>query len=182
MARAAVRAAKFPPIGGRSYGGRRAIDRQGRNYSSTANQDVLLVVQIESPEAIDNVDAIAATEGVDALFLGPDDILLRRGVSPAAPRSQDMLARDMAVVANTCKKHNKFSVMVGVGAAMLNACLEYGYNMIVVGGDVSFLANGSTQASADARAVIDGRGSENGRQSTLKSPTEKSQRAVLTNL
>lgn len=82
MARAAVRVAKFPPVGGRSYGGRRAIDRQGRNYSNTANQDVLLVVQIESPEAIDNVDAIAATDGVDALFLGTDDIILHRGVSP----------------------------------------------------------------------------------------------------
>lgn len=157
MARAAVRAAKFPPLGGRSYGARRAIDRKGRNYSDTANQDTLLIVQIESPEAVDNADAIAAIEGVDGLFLGPDDVLLRRGVSPTAPRDKKMLASDMGAVANACKKHGKFSVMVGVSAEMLNASLEFGYNMIVAGGDVFFLAGGSTKASADARAIVEGR-------------------------
>lgn len=47
--------------------------------------------------------------------------------------------------------------MVGVSAEMLNASLEFGYNMIVAGGDVFFLAGGSTKASADARAIVEGR-------------------------
>src|SRR2546425_11308236 len=81
QARAVVDAAKFPPLGKRSYGGRRPIDFQGRTYSDTANIDTLLIAQIESPQAIDNVDAIASVAGVDALFLGPDDLMLRRGFS-----------------------------------------------------------------------------------------------------
>src|SRR6185436_15114752 len=68
QAKAIVDAAKFPPLGKRSYGGRRAIDLQGRSYSDHANQSVLLICQIESPQAIENADAIAAIDGVDALF------------------------------------------------------------------------------------------------------------------
>ena len=53
QAQTVVNAAKFPPLGRRSYGGRRPIDRQGRTYSDTANEEVVLVAQIESPEAIE---------------------------------------------------------------------------------------------------------------------------------
>lgn len=155
MARAAVHAAKFPPLGGRSYGARRAIDRRGRAYSDTANADVLLICQIESPQAIENADAIAAIDGVDALFLGPDDVLLRRGVSPTAPRDRKSLEADMRVVADACRKHRKIGVMVGANPEMLATSLEMGYTMIVASGDVMLLASGSTKAAADARALVE---------------------------
>jgi 2-keto-3-deoxy-L-rhamnonate aldolase RhmA len=79
QARALVTAAKFPPLGNRSYGGRRPIDLHGRMYAHTANEDTLLLLQIESPLAITNAEQIAAIPGVDGLFLGPDDIMFRRG-------------------------------------------------------------------------------------------------------
>lgn len=154
QAQAVVNAAKFPPLGRRSYGARRPIDRQGRTYSDTANEEVLLIAQIESPEAIDNAEAIAAVPGIDALFLGPDDIMLRRGYSMTAPRSKETLGADMEAVASACRKHGKFAVMVGFGAEMLGVCVELGFNMIVSGGDVPFLANGSKQASEEARALL----------------------------
>ena len=112
-AREIVYAAKFPPLGGRSYGGRRPIDLRGRGYSDTANEDVILVAQIESPEAVENAESIAAVPGVDALFLGPDDIMLRRGHSMIAPRSPEALRKDLERVISACRKHGKFGVMVG---------------------------------------------------------------------
>ena len=154
QARAVVDAAKFPPMGKRSYGGRRPIDFQGRNYSDTANRDTLLIAQIESPQAIENADAIAAIDGVDALFLGPDDLMLRRGFSMTSPRSKETLGKDMDVVARACKKHGKVGVMVGVGDEMLRLCLSMGFQMIVSGSDVGFLAGGSKQTSGEARAVL----------------------------
>lgn len=153
QARAVVDAAKFPPLGKRSYGGRRAIDRRSRTYSDTANHDTLLVAQIETPEAIDNVDQIAAIAGVDALFLGPDDLLLRRGLSMDAPRSKENLGVELECVIRACRKHGKFGVMVGVGAALRELGLEMGFQMIVSGADVPFLANSSKQAAAEARAA-----------------------------
>jgi 4-hydroxy-2-oxoheptanedioate aldolase len=155
QARAVVDAAKFPPLGKRSYGGRRPIDLLGRTYSDTANEDVLLVCQIESPLAIENADAIAAIDGVDALFLGPDDIMLRRGFSMTAPRNKASLGQDMQVLIDACHKHGKLGVMVGVGEEMLGLCLKMGFHMIVSGSDVMFLANGSKKAAGDARAILE---------------------------
>lgn len=157
QARAAVHAAKFPPLGGRSYGARRAIDRKGRTYSDTANADLLLICQIESPQAIENANAIASIDGVDALFLGPDDVLLRRGVSMTAPRDRKSLEADMRAVIDACRKHNKLGVMVGASPEMLATSLELGYQMIVVSGDVGLLASGSTKAATDARALVAGK-------------------------
>jgi len=165
-----VEAAKFPPLGNRSYGGRRAIDFQGRAYSNTANGDTLLVVQIETPRAINHVDAIAAVAGVAALFFGPDDILLRRGFAMDAPRSREMLEADMKAVVQACRKHGKYAVTVGIGPAMLSLCLDMGFHMIVGGGDVGFLANSSKQASAEARETIAARRAASDKQPTPANP------------
>jgi 4-hydroxy-2-oxoheptanedioate aldolase len=156
QARAVVRAAKFPPLGGRSYGGRRPIDRVGRTYSDNANHETLLICQIESPEATENADSIAAVDGVDALFLGPDDVMLRRGFSMTTPRSKDTLGKDFEAVITACRNHGKFGVSVGIGKEMLGLCLALGYHLIVAGGDVPFLANGSRQAATEARELIKG--------------------------
>ena len=150
----AVQAAKFPPLGGRSYGGRRPIDLEGRLYSNAANKDVLLVLQLETPEALDNADAIAAIPGVDALFLGPDDIMMRRGYTMDAPRTKESLGRDMETVMRVCRKHGKVGVMVGMSPETLSLSVLLGYQMIVAGGDVPFLANGSKQAAATSRAAL----------------------------
>lgn len=154
QARRLVEAAKFPPLGKRSYGGRRPIDLEGRNYVEKANENTLLVAQIETPEAIDCVEEIAAVPGVDALFLGPDDLMWRRGHSMTEPRTRATMEPDMRRVATACKNHGKLAVMVGVGAEMLSLSLELGFHLIVSGGDVPFLANGSAQASRQAREVL----------------------------
>ncbi len=156
QAKAVIQAAKFPPLGGRSFGGRRAIDRHGRTYSNSANEEVLLILQIESPEAIKNAEKIAALPGVDALFLGPDDVMLRRGFSMTEPRWAESLAKDLETVMNACRKHRKVGVGVGMSAEMFKLCNSLGYPMIVAGGDVPFLAAGSKKAATDARELIKG--------------------------
>ncbi len=153
QARNLVNAAKFPPLGKRSYGGRRPIDLDGRNYVEIANESTLLVAQIETPEAISNVEAIAAVPGIDALFLGPDDLMWRRGYAMTVARSRETLGEDMETVVKACRDNGKLSVMVGVGEEMLSLCLEVGFDLIVSGGDVPFLANGSAAASKMARGV-----------------------------
>ncbi|MCC7518901.1 MAG: hypothetical protein IT578_06925 [Verrucomicrobiae bacterium] len=155
-AKRVVAAAKFPPLGNRSYGGRRLIDLWGRAYSDTANAQTMLIVQIESPQAVENAERIAAVEGVDALFLGPDDILLRRGHSMTAPRSKALLGKDMEAVVRACRNAGKFSCCVGMGAEMFRLCVEMGFAMIVAGGDAAFLANASAATAKEARAILGG--------------------------
>lgn len=154
-ARRVVQAAKFPPLGSRSYGGRRPIDRLGRGYSDTANEDVLLVVQVESPGAVAQAEAIAAVPGVQGLFIGPDDLMLRRGGwSMTATLTPDAIRADLQTVGDACRRHGKVACMVAVSPEMQTLCLDLGYRMIVGGGDVSFLAGSSKKASAEARARL----------------------------
>ncbi|MGB0580221.1 MAG: HpcH/HpaI aldolase family protein [Limisphaerales bacterium] len=106
MAETLVQATKFPPLGNRG------IDNAGLDsdyhihdadkYVEWANSETFLAVQIETPEAVHNVDAIAAVEGVDIVFVGPGDLGLRL-------RQTKEMTLDEAWerVAEACKKHGK---------------------------------------------------------------------------
>lgn len=97
-----VRAAKFPPEG------RRGCDWGGADtpymmmpmeeYLRKANEETLLIAQIESPEALENVEAIAQVPGIDILFLGPGDYSIRLGIPgqsqhPEIRAAEDRIAR-----------------------------------------------------------------------------------------
>jgi len=80
-AAALAAAVKFPPLGQRGIDGA-GLDNNyfldgTAGYPARANAETVLIVQIETPEAVANVDAIAATPGVDGLFVGPGDLALR---------------------------------------------------------------------------------------------------------
>lgn len=153
-ARAMVRAAKFPPLGNRSYGGRRVIDRLGRGYYKAANEDMVLILQVESNEAVALSDALAALPGVDGLFLGPDDLTIREGRDVDSPKDAATIGRQARHVADCCRRHGKLSVCVGAGDAAMALAKECGYRLVVGGGDVGFLAGGSKAASQKARAFF----------------------------
>jgi len=155
QARAAVRAAKFPPLGNRSFGGRRPIDLKGRGYYHSANRDRRLLCQIESPEGLSQAEAIAAVEGVDGLFLGPDDMILRQGHSMDQPRDMAKMTKALETMCAACHRHGKLACMVAVDAEMMEICLRLGVQMIVAGADAVLLAGGSGTASAAARKAVD---------------------------
>lgn len=82
-----VQAVRFPPLGDRGLDGTGVDADFGvggcPDYTDHVNRETFLVVQIETPQALDNVEAIAAVPGLNVLFLGPGDLSLRLGCSPA---------------------------------------------------------------------------------------------------
>lgn len=106
-AAALAAAVKFPPLG------RRGLDGAGldnhfylhgtEKYPATANTETFLIVQIESPEALANLDRIAGTPGIDGIFIGPGDLALRLGC-PMDWTLPKMTAAEDAVAA-AAKKH-----------------------------------------------------------------------------
>ena len=109
QARVLVQAMKFPPLGDRGFcgGGRDANFWVGapKDYTTQANRETFLTVQIETKEALDNVDAIAAVEGVDVLFLGPGDMSLRLGCTAGV--SDPIMLDVQRTIATACRKHGK---------------------------------------------------------------------------
>lgn len=153
-AQACVKAAKFPPLGERSFGGRRLIDRHGRGYAQDANLDTLLIVQIETPGALERIDEIAAVTGVDGIFYGGDDVMLRLGHDMTKSRSFAEAAPEIRAVASACRKHDKFAVNVSFSPELQALSRDQHYGLIVCGADSAFLASGSRQASASAREIV----------------------------
>jgi 4-hydroxy-2-oxoheptanedioate aldolase len=156
QARAVVRSAKFPPHGNRSFGGRRPIDLSNREYYLTANSDLKVICQIESEEALNNAGKIAAVDGVDGLFLGPDDYLLRKGIPIATGTDQGLIREAAKLLGKICRDSGQLFLSVGMTESIFRLLLEAGATHIVSGGDVPFLANGSKQAVANARSWLGG--------------------------
>ena len=104
-----VNSVKFPPIGERGLGGA-GLDQNfkvnpSEEYPVKANRETLLIVQIETLEGMDAVGDIAATDGVDALFLGAEDLSLRIGC--ANDCGQPELRKAQREVDLACKRHGK---------------------------------------------------------------------------
>ncbi|MBM4001188.1 MAG: 2-dehydro-3-deoxyglucarate aldolase [Planctomycetes bacterium] len=77
QARTAIRAAKYPPVGNRSVGGgmhAMNFDAPASEYYERVNDEVLVILQTESPLGVENAEAIYALPGVDAIFIGPNDL------------------------------------------------------------------------------------------------------------
>jgi 4-hydroxy-2-oxoheptanedioate aldolase len=97
----AVSAVRYPPQGTRGVAGITRASRYGavENYLARANEEICLLVQVETAEALRNIEAIAAVEGVDGVFVGPADLAASMGYpgNPAAPEVQaailDAIAR-----------------------------------------------------------------------------------------
>jgi 4-hydroxy-2-oxoheptanedioate aldolase len=80
----AVHAAKYPPMGARSWGPVRGAIYGGGDYFRESNDEIALMVMIETAEAVRNVRAIIATEGIDGCYIGPNDLSISYGVRRAA--------------------------------------------------------------------------------------------------
>jgi len=154
QARAIVAAAKFPPLGSRSYGGRRPIDLYGRGYSHADRPQPLLVGQIETEVGLEHIDAIAAVDGIDVLFFGPDDMAMRRGMPMDQPRPAGIFDQALKTVADTARKHGKFCGGVFTTPDALRQAVELGFRLIVATGDVALLATGSQNQAKSLRTVV----------------------------
>ncbi len=141
-AKAIARQTRFHPIGLRALDGGNAdgaycgvpLDV----YMRHANEERFVVVQIEDPEALGELDAIAATPGIDMIFFGPGDYTQGLGVPG---RFDDPRVDEARIaVAEAARRHGKFAGTV-TGAAGIERCVELGYRFLSVGADVVALGD-----------------------------------------
>ncbi|MHA6324650.1 HpcH/HpaI aldolase family protein [Roseivivax sp. CAU 1753] len=142
-ARALVRAMRYPPEGIRGMGG--ALGRAtnfGRDadYVASANDQMCLLVQVETGAALDALDEILTVEGVDGVFVGPADLSADLGYPgrPDAPEMQRVVARTLARIAASDKAAGIIDFSDGAIAGHIDA----GAQFVAVGADVVFLSQG----------------------------------------
>ena len=156
QAQAVVQAAKFPPLGQRSTGGRRVNDRFGRPYVNIANDDVLLIGQIESVAGFTNAEQIAATEGMDSLMFGPFDYGLdsRVPIQAIVDMSDSRLWDAAEEVAQACKKHHKIAFTIAFSVEHAKRMASLGYQMIVTGFEVALLKSAAANHLSQLRQAL----------------------------
>jgi 4-hydroxy-2-oxoheptanedioate aldolase len=138
QAEAAVQAAKYPPRGLRGFGPRRAANYGlDKDYVATANDETLVVVQIETAEAVENFESIVAVDGVDAYLIGPNDLANSMGYlgQPYHPEMEKVIA-DLAARG---KKAKVPAGIIAAGPEQTRQRIDQGFQMINVGADLSFL-------------------------------------------
>ena len=156
QARAAVQDAKYPPLGGRSCGGNRAPVAFGTDmnaYRPRANEETLLMVQVETPESAKAADKIASVEGVDLLFVGPNDLALTMNEWPLQWSKMSQRYKDtIASIPKAAKKHGKHAGIQIHDPAFANDCVAMGYTLIGYMGDSGMLAKAAKSARAEVKA------------------------------
>jgi 4-hydroxy-2-oxoheptanedioate aldolase len=153
QAEAVVAALRFPPLGERSYGGRRVVDLDGREFFR--ERELMLVAQIETPEGVANAEAIIRTPGVDALFFGADDMKCRMQLPMNTPLvDHPRLLEAMQQTARDAVDAGKCCGSVAPNPPTFRACREAGYRMLVVGGDIVFLRQGAAAAREMVQSLL----------------------------
>ncbi len=136
-ARMIVEHAKFPPLGDRGLDGA-GIDSNylvgtPPTYIEDANRETYVVAQIETPLALQNLDAIVGTEGIDIFMVGPGDLSLRLGCAPSI--KEPKLRAAVEQVAAACKVHGKAWGLPTGNIADAGTLMEMGAQFIVLGND-----------------------------------------------
>ena len=148
---------RYPPIGHRSITG--ALPQIGfetyplKDATEAINRETLVVVMLESPEAIDNADKIAEVPGIDALLIGTNDLSLEMGI-PGELGHPDIVAAYASVI-TACKAHGKYAGMGGVYKPELMAkYIEMGTQLILAGNDISFLMESARRQASAVRGML----------------------------
>jgi 4-hydroxy-2-oxoheptanedioate aldolase len=149
-AEAAVRATRYPPQGGRSIGGSRTRLYGGPDYVEHANDEILLIVQIEHITAVENAREILSVPGIDGYFIGPSDLCASMGL----PNTWDPdFPEYWAALEKVQRVAQELGVPAGIHASpgRVAALIEKGYRFVAVGFDISFMASAATAALQAAR-------------------------------
>ena len=147
----------YPPNGHRSMTGvLPQLDFKQKPIAEVAkliNDSMLIVIMLESPEAISNVDSIAAVEGVDIILIGTNDLCMEMGIPGDYNNSKVKEAYRKVIEA--CKKHGKTPGMGGVyNEELMSEYIGMGMKFILSGSDLSFMMQSASQRSNKLRSFV----------------------------
>src|SRR6266705_2592038 len=153
-AKRAVAATRYPPQGIRGVAGTHRGSRYGTvaNYLQRANDEICVIVQIETMPAFDQLEAIASVPGVDSIFIGPADLSASMGF--LGDIGNVAVQEKLRAGAQTCKRLGKPCGIVGGNPEIVANFLDYGFSWVAVGSDLAMLASRATEYLGAVRTRI----------------------------
>lgn len=149
-ARAAVEACRYPPRGVRSFGPIRAAVVTGRDQQALGD-GVLCFVMVETREGLQNIEAIAATPGLDGIYVGPADLALGLGLPPDLDKTEPEHAAAVQTILEACQRNGIVAgIQCGSGRSG-HAYAQQGFRLVTITKDSAILQAG---VRAELRAAL----------------------------
>jgi 2-dehydro-3-deoxyglucarate aldolase/4-hydroxy-2-oxoheptanedioate aldolase len=153
-ARGVVAAAKYPPDGDRGFGILYVDEHEGdvAGYMRRANEELMVIAMVETVSALEDLDAIAATDGIDVLWIGHFDLTASMGIAGALDHPRYTEALHTVVAA--CERNG---IAAGISTDTADGAVELarmGFRFIAVGHDIVLLREALQQRLATVRAAL----------------------------
>jgi len=139
----AVRFCKYPPQGVRGVAATKASD-YGMSLSSyirSANDETTIIAQIETPQAVENIDEIVAVKGIDVAFVGPSDLTMTMGLMD--DRSNPKVTEAMLKVVKACEGAGKAAGVMATSLDETRLAVQRGFRFISLASEMRFAAMGA---------------------------------------
>lgn len=149
----AVAICKYPPAGVRSVGGGLHALNFGCSpgeYYRRANDEILVIVQAEHVDAVDNAEKIFAVPGIDAMFIGPNDLLSSMHKTPAMETDDPQFVAALKHLRETAIRHGIAPGLHVADAEAAGRRLAEGWKFIAIASELAFMVQGAQQTVAAA--------------------------------
>ena len=150
-ARSAVAACRYPPRGVRSFGPSRAAGVIGSGDPEVLEREVVCFVMVETREALDRVDEIASTPGLDGIYVGPSDLALSLGLPPTLEIGGEEHAEAIERVREACARNGIAAGIQAPSGEWARRHAEAGFDMVTVATDASLLRGAALAELAAVR-------------------------------
>lgn len=153
-AEAAVSACKFPPVGTRSVGGASHalnFDASPSDYYSQANDELLVVLQCEHKTAVERADEIFSVPGIDAIFVGPNDLEASMRKADGTPPTAVETAGAMKRILESCQKHKVAAGAHCFSAAEAQRRIAEGWQFLAINSELRMMLDGAAATIAPFR-------------------------------
>ena len=152
-ARRAVAACRYPPAGIRSSGPARGRLYGGADYQEHANEEIACVVMIETAQALENLDGILSTPGVDAAYIGPADLAYALGLTPTGDNSHPTHAAAVQRIFDACLRHGVAPGIHTSSVEYASRYLEMGFQMVTLGSEHRWMQARAAEELAKVRPL-----------------------------
>jgi 4-hydroxy-2-oxoheptanedioate aldolase len=142
---------RYAPRGRRSFGPIRAAMYGGADYWKYANDTILTIAMIETQQAMDNLDAILQTPGLDAIYVGPADLGLSLGHQPVGDPTTPQVMDAIKFIIAGARKHKITAGIHCFAPAWAKEMIGLGYQLVTLGNDNSLMTGAARSAIAATR-------------------------------
>ena len=149
----AVAACRYPPTGMRSSGPIRAMHYGGADYLARADGEIVVIAMVETKEGLANLDAICATPGLDAIYIGPSDLSFALGLTPRMDNPDPLHLETCDRIREAAHKHGKKACMHCASAEFAAGAIKRGFDLVMLTSDINCMVAGTKKQLDDLKAA-----------------------------